>query len=223
MADPKNPSQEQGFASKAFQQVDTFVRGVANGMTFGAADYLAGAADKYIYDTTGKPQNGAPDTLANKMAQQRDLTDKDLSERHAASIAGHIIGGAALGVGVGSAIAETSVANAAKAVAVDLGLADKTTTINALIKTENLTKYSADSAQYIAENILANRASAANLIGVTTINGLIASPLTNIAGKPLIDGAIGIEKKYPCSKVDGETVCAHTHVQSGNNSAGKTR
>jgi hypothetical protein len=37
-----------GTGPSIFKRIDNFVRGVANGMTFGAADYIAGAADTAV-------------------------------------------------------------------------------------------------------------------------------------------------------------------------------
>lgn len=99
-------NEESNILGTIANKVDLFVRAVANGITFGGMDYLAGIADHYIYDTSGPPKNGAPSTLQNKIAQQLNRTSE---ADELTSIAGGLIGGLAAGAVGGSVIAGQSI------------------------------------------------------------------------------------------------------------------
>lgn len=96
-----------------FKRVDNFVRTAANGMTFGLADYLAGAGDTAVQSIKGEEPN-----LKANMNRQLQQTDEAMRLDNPEGFAGLVVGSMVTG-GVGFAktfgITASELANGGKA------------------------------------------------------------------------------------------------------------
>lgn len=84
------------------KSIDNFMRGAANGMTFGAADYIAGVADRFIYDSTGTLYGNKELTLAENVYKQSKLSRQAMHTDPGYMI-GAVLGGATPGIAMGIA------------------------------------------------------------------------------------------------------------------------
>lgn len=82
--------------SSIFKRIDNFVRGVANGLTFGAADYIAAVADTWTKDHSFRSN------LRNQLQQTQDAQSAG-SEYLAGEVIGAVVDGTAVGVKMAAA------------------------------------------------------------------------------------------------------------------------
>jgi hypothetical protein len=83
-----------------FRRVDSFVRGVANGMTFGLADYIAGVGDTAIKG------GSVGENIKKEVAE----TQQRMMESPAEVIGGEVVGAAVDGVTAGVKVVEGGIA-----------------------------------------------------------------------------------------------------------------
>lgn len=105
---------ETGLFDSALLAADKTVRALANGMTFGLADHIAGMADQYIYNTTG-----ATGTLQDKIARQQALTTQN---GPAVNALGNVAGSFMTGAGIGAAMTGVGVLASMRAVRTEAAL-----------------------------------------------------------------------------------------------------
>jgi hypothetical protein len=92
MDDPDKPS--------LLKHIDNFVRGLANGLTFGAADTIAAAADTIVTDRGGKQGESLGAAFDRNRIEQLQKTRQAHAETKDGVEAGEMLGSLGLGFGV---------------------------------------------------------------------------------------------------------------------------
>jgi hypothetical protein len=87
-----------------FRRVDSFVRGVANGMTFGLADYIAGVGDTAIKG------GSVGENIKKEVAE----TQQRVMESPAEVIVGEVVGAASVGAAAGVKAVEGGITGVAR-------------------------------------------------------------------------------------------------------------
>lgn len=162
-----NDRQEPGLLHKTLRTTDAFVRALANGLTFGLADYLAGAGDHYIYDSAG-----AGGDLRQKIATQQAMTHANGS---AINAAGNITGSAITGAVIGSAFTGVKALTSLRAIRIEAAMKKAGLPVPATVTQQ------ADTG---LKTVLAGEAGMAGML------------LMDRAGKDVLDTAFGIETPH---------------------------
>ena len=130
MDDPAKPS--------LLKRIDNFVRGLANGMTFGAADTIAAVADTVVERATSRRDEPIGTTVAKNVAAEQSKTVQARKEGDELD-AGEAYGGFALGAGVYRLLGGfAAIARYSKLVAVSGRLPAKPGVVRAINKASSL-------------------------------------------------------------------------------------